>query len=92
MKLSNRLAKALSLGVRARTISQNDLDVDEASIKGLRAASEIASEAVNPATRADLTRMWQEWDATVPNAKACAEQNGLALSNLSRLPLFAKPL
>lgn len=92
MKLSNRLAKALSLGVRARMISQNDLDVDEASIQGLRTASENAPDAGSPATRADLIRMWQEWDATIPDVKACAEHNGIALSNLSRLPLFAKPL
>ncbi len=92
VKLSNRLAKALSLGVRARTISENDLHVNETDIRALRKASETASEGDNPATREDLTRMWREWDATAPDIKAYTEQHDVSLSNLSRLPLFSKPL
>lgn len=89
VRLSNRLAKALSLGVRARAISQTD----EAGIKELRKAAETASVGVGNATAAeDLARTWEEWDATAPDVKAFAEQSDVAISSLSRLPLFSKPL
>lgn len=93
MRLSNRLAKALSLGVRARAISQTDLRANEAGIKELRKAAETASVGLGNATAAeDLVRTWEEWDATAPDVKAFAEQSEVAVSSLSRLPLFSKPL
>ncbi len=93
VRLSNRLAKALSLGVRAMTISQTDLHANEAGIQELRKAAKTASEGLGNATTADdLVRTWEEWDATASDVKAFAEQSGVAISSLSRLPLFSKPL
>ncbi|OJT04030.1 hypothetical protein TRAPUB_5266 [Trametes pubescens] len=57
VRLSNRLAKALSLGVRAMTISQTDLHANEAGIQELRKAAKTASEGLGNATTAeDLVR------------------------------------
>lgn len=89
VRLSIRLAKALCHGVRAGTISKQDLDVYKNATSQLRDAS-----TGNLATTAndDLARSWKEWDATQSEYIEDSQRVDACLSGLSRLPLFCKPL
>ena len=90
VRLSIRLAKALCHGVRAGTISEQDLGVYQDATSQLRDAS---TGSLATTAKDDLARSWKEWDATQSECIAQDSQRvDACLSGLSRLPLFCKPL
>ncbi|KAI0357689.1 hypothetical protein OH77DRAFT_1502792 [Trametes cingulata] len=93
LRLSSRLAKALSLGVRARTISRDTLGTREADIRTLRDAAvrSVKDGAKSPAGE-ELLLVWKEWDATEIDVEAFAEKSDEASAALSRMSLFSRPL
>ncbi|KAI0366579.1 hypothetical protein BV20DRAFT_971757 [Pilatotrama ljubarskyi] len=92
-RLSSRLAKALCLGVRARTISRDILLGRKADIWALRDAGIKGLEEGNKSTiREELLLVWKEWDATEPDVDSFVQKSDAALAALSRMPLFSKPL
>ncbi|KAI0366581.1 hypothetical protein BV20DRAFT_1124210 [Pilatotrama ljubarskyi] len=93
LRLSSRLAKALCLGVRARTISRDAISAREADIRALRdAAVNGLPEGSKTAAQEELLLVWREWDATGPDAEAFSQKSDQAAAALLRLPLFSKPL
>lgn len=90
VRLSSRLAKALSLGVRAKTITEDVLRTADDSINALREASQNLS--IPDSSLEDLLLMWKEWDQTAPDVRVYCEKSADGLKGLSRLPIFSKPL
>ncbi|KAI0329760.1 hypothetical protein GY45DRAFT_1279063 [Cubamyces sp. BRFM 1775] len=95
IRLSTRLAKALTFAVLSNTASEADLKAYEEGIKTLRERSfAIPTASTGSAVNAvdELSRAWQQWDVVQSESEERTQKSDPCLRNLSRLPIFMKPL
>ncbi|KAF9026023.1 hypothetical protein BDZ89DRAFT_1067865 [Hymenopellis radicata] len=83
-KLSTRLAKSLSCGVRSGAISLKDLETDIALINELRLVSE--SDSASP----DCVRAWKDWKRVAHDYDRTSKGASQARTRLASLPVRKK--
>ncbi|KAI0366567.1 hypothetical protein BV20DRAFT_1002228 [Pilatotrama ljubarskyi] len=85
-RLSSRLAKALCLLVQSQPSSREAFKEYEATIQ------ELQDHALSSSPDGELAKAWKDWQAMNVDPEHRARKCDAALSSLSRLPLFMKPL
>ena len=93
VRLSTRLARALSNGARAGTLSRETLNRHENQIGKLHAtAAEKLASVGSAGVEEEWGRAWSNWEVVRTEMEAYPEKGPACLSDLSRLPMFCKPL
>lgn len=95
IRLSTRLAKALTFAVLSKMATKADLDAYEGGIATLRERSfAIPTASTGSAVNAvdELSRAWQQWDVVQSEGDERTQKSEACLRNLSKLPIFMKPL
>ncbi|KAI0649816.1 hypothetical protein C8Q79DRAFT_997836 [Trametes meyenii] len=87
-RLSNRLAKALCHGIRARTLPLDTLTINGPKIKALR----DSATSKDPSPNEEAAHTWGEWTQMGRELVDYAESGDESLRRFSRLPMFFKPL
>ncbi|KAI0658112.1 hypothetical protein C8Q70DRAFT_201642 [Cubamyces menziesii] len=95
IRLSTRLAKALTFAVLSKMATKADLEAYEEGIATLRERSfAIPTASTGSAVNAvdELSRAWQQWDVVQSEGDERIQKSEACLRSLSKLPIFMKPL
>ncbi|KAH9903204.1 hypothetical protein C8Q73DRAFT_673716 [Cubamyces lactineus] len=95
IRLSTRLAKALTFSVLLNMATKADIKAYGEGLATLRERSlAIPTGSTGSSVNAvdELLRAWQQWDAVQSEEDERMQKSEACLRNLSRLPIFMKPL